>query len=204
MTKKNWFKHKESGEVFYREGYTRANAVVVRDRDRKLKWVSMTDFRSWYTPADVSGFPSLKPKPPVPAAEQFGPGPWYGYGLTYRQASFQEDYGFYVFNSKTKEHVGWGSYEVVRHLWGLGMVNKEGPRSTESIVGQASAVMDLAKMATIRPKDVKPKKKVLVEWAIQMISDPGEFCCRFFPEGYTPNYNHQKHFKTGRAVEVPE
>ena len=265
MSKSKWFKNKETGEVVYREGYTQSGAVVVRSRDRTLKWVGHVDFRNWYTPTNTSGFPPVKPKTefkpryatyphwsegeafvqefepgkfkvvmkdggevvrpeawkyfkkffeegswtvvseeealarldkpraPVPAAEQFGPGPWYGSGLTYRQASFQDGYGFYVFTHKTKEHVGWVSYEVVRSLWDLNMVSKERPRAEESIVGKASEVLDApAKM-------LKPKK-ILVEWAVSLGTD-GPYVYELYPEGR--NVTLPNSFKTGRTVEVP-
>lgn len=173
---------------------------ILRDEDTCKRFAYLFRNGWWKIVPEAEALARLdKPKPPVPAAEQFGPGPWYGSGLTYRQASFQEDYGFYVFNSKTKEHVGWVSYEVVQHLWDLGMVVDVRPR-TESIVGQVSAILDLAKMATIRPKDVKPKKKVLVEWAIQQCSKG--YTLELWDAGY--ELPGPGKFKTGRTVEVPE
>lgn len=130
-----------------------------------------------------------KPKPPVPAAEQFGTGPWYGAGLKYIYGPV----GFYVY--KNGSTIGWVAYEVVQNLWNLGMISKERPKSA---IEQVSAILDVPKTA------FKPKK-VLVEWAIRLKATPNEaYYTRLFPEGASPAVARQKCFKTGRTVEVPE
>jgi hypothetical protein len=121
---------------------------ILRDEGTCKYFAKFFNDGSWPLVSEAEALTRLdKPKPSMPAAEQFGPGPWYGGGLIYHQASFQEGYGFYAFSNKTKEFVGWVSYEVVRHLRDLNMVSKERPRNTESIDCQASAILDVPKKA---------------------------------------------------------
>jgi len=197
------YDHWSGGEAFVMEFEPGKFKAVLKDGQEFLReggigryFARFFEDGSWKVVSEEEALARLdKSKPPVPAAEQFGPGPWYGGGLTYRQASFMDGYGFYAFNNKTKEHVGWVAYGVVQHLWDLGMVSKERPISTESIAGKASAVLDVPKKA------LKPKK-VLVEWAVAS----GSLGCHYtelWPEGVSPAAG-QKFFKTGRTVEVQE
>jgi hypothetical protein len=200
------YDHWSDGEAFVMEFEPGKFKVVMKDGREILREGGVSRYftrffndGSWPLVSEAEALARLdKPKPPVPAAEQFGPGPWYGGGLTYRQASFREGYGFYAFSNKTKEFVGWVSYEVVRHLRDLNMVSKERPRNTESIDCQASAILDV-------PKKAFTPKKVLVEWAIQYNVKPHlSYRTHLFPEGVYPKEPNAKFFKTGRTVEVPE
>jgi hypothetical protein len=200
------YDHWSGGEAFVMEFEPGKFKVVLKDGREILREGGVSRYftrffedGSWKIVSEAEALTRLdKPKPPVPAAEQFGPGPWYGGGLIYHRASFQEGYGFYAFSNKTKEFVGWVSYEVVRHLRDLNMVSKERPISTESIAGKASAVLDV-------PKKAFTPKKVLVEWAIQYNVKPHlSYRTHLFPEGVYPKEPNAKFFKTGRTVEVPE
>ena len=209
------------GEAFVQEFEPGKFKVVMKDGGEVVRPEAWKYFKkffeegSWTVVSEEEALARLdKPKAPVPAAEQFGPGPWYGGGLTYRQASFQTGYGFYVFTHKTKEHVGWVSYEVVRSLWDLNMVSKERPRTEESIVGKASEVLDAPVDAAKVLKtaiDLSPElweglakkpKKLLVEWAVP-VDKTGYHSCELWPEGATPVFRINA-VKTGRTVEVPQ
>lgn len=170
---------------------------ILRDEGTCKYFAKFFENGSWKLIPEAEALARLdKPKPPVPAAEQFDPRRNY-YGLDVEYHATIGGEMFYVTRpgGSALRHRGAVHASVVRNLWDLGMVVDVRPRNTESIVGQASAVLDV-------PKDVKPKKKVLVEWAVAS----GSLGCHYtelWPEGVSPAAG-QKRFKTGRTVEVPE
>lgn len=74
MTKKNWFKNKLTGEVFYREGYTKLDSMILRDRERKIHVIEKHSVKN-YEPVNVTGFPPLKPKEEKLNAFKIDPSP---------------------------------------------------------------------------------------------------------------------------------
>lgn len=136
MSKSKWFKNKETGEVVYREGYTKCGSVVVRSRDRTLKWVGPVDFRNWYTPTNTSGFPPVRPKP------EFNP-----YSKYYEKVGFfvpcaytDKRFAYYEYLDTVEVgylFAGYRTVEFVETLFRLGMLTTELQRKPFEMVKPA-------------------------------------------------------------------
>lgn len=106
---------------------------------------------------------------------------------------------FNSYRSKDDENIGTWTIDVAKkeyELGGLRVRSKppEKPTLAETIQNRFDSFF----------VGEKPKKKVLVEWAILLKATPNDgYYTRLVPEGRSPATS-QKKFKTGRTVEVPE
>lgn len=190
MSKRKWWKNKETGEVVLQTGSNRQNMGTVFYRVRSGETLSETKqkFFSSHIEIKASGFPPLKPK-------EFKP----RYAI-YDRWSWGE-----AFVTEFEP----GRFKVVMEDGQEVQLDEDVCKSFTRFFEDGSwrVVPEAEAMARLN-KPVAPSRKILYEWLIPQdgILYGRTWATRFLPENSIPAklYNWGFPFKTGRTVEVPE